>query len=278
MEQITERIREEARKLFEQDAVDLLIGYWPTGNQGVAGPCFVTDASQTAELIFDDSCTHNLATYLVGREGQLTSRFRPMNEMPRVALVARPATMRAIAGLIQENQFERDALVILGIVDGTPVGVEPDIQVGQIEEDAQERQRILDDIQSLQDLSDAERWERWEKEFAKCIRCYACRQVCPLCYCDQCIAEENQPQWIERSPSTENNRSWNIIRAFHLVGRCIDCGECDRVCPVDIPLSLLNTKMALEVQDAFNYVAGIDVEAPLPLISFQVSDPEGFIR
>ena len=278
MEEITARIREEAADLFGRDAIDLLIGYRSTGNSRGAGPCFVTDASQTGQLIYDESCTHNLARYLVGREGELTSRFRPTNERPRVAVVAHPGTMRAIVGLIQEHQFERDAVIILGIMDGTPVGVEPDVQVGQIAEDVQGKQETLDGIHELEELAGQERNAWWQDQFAKCIRCYACRQACPLCYCDQCIAEENQPQWIERSPSAENNRSWNIIRAFHLVGRCIGCGECERVCPMDIPLTLLNTKMAMEVGDAFHYVAGVDVEADLPLITFQVADPEGFIR
>ena len=35
---------------------------------------------------------------------------------------------------------------------------------------------------------------------------------------------------------------FHIIRAFHVAGRCTDCGECSRVCPQNIPLHLLNRK------------------------------------
>jgi formate hydrogenlyase subunit 6/NADH:ubiquinone oxidoreductase subunit I len=181
-------------------------------------------------------------------------------------------------GLIQERQIKREDVVILGIVDGTPVGIEPDVTVGRIEEDVEKEERIRARIQELDQMSPSERWAWWEREFAKCIRCYACRQACPFCYCERCIVDENQPQWIGRSPSTKNNRSWNVIRALHLVGRCIGCGECERVCPMDIPLSLINTRLASRVEEAFEYVAGRDVEASPALNAFQTGDPDAFIK
>jgi len=278
MQEITQRIREEARKLLQEKQVNLVIGYQRGWAEDVATPCFVTEESGVENLIFDEHCYHNLAKYLVGREGYLTSRFVAEEERPKVAIVATPATLRTIVGLIQEHQFKRDAVVILGILDGTPAGTAPDIEVGRIEEDADEQERIQAEIQRLEGLNASERQAWWEQQFAKCIRCYACRQVCPFCYCEQCIADENQPQWIGRSPSLQNNTSWNVIRAFHLVGRCTGCGECDRVCPVKIPLSVLNAKLAAEVKEAFDYVAGMDMEVVPTLNTFRDEDPEEFIK
>ena len=103
-----------------------------------------------------------------------------------------------------------------------------------------------------------ERWDFWSHHFDRCIRCFACRSVCPMCYCDECVvdsitfpvtpattAEEkaNRIRWIERSATRSENITYLMTRAMHLAGRCTDCGECERACPVNVPIRLLNNKM-----------------------------------
>ena len=278
MAEITENVRREARRLLEEGQVEVVIGYQAAWDGVQAVPCFVEEPGDVDRLIYGAQCTHNLAKYLVGREGRLTSRFRPTSEPVRVALVAHPAAMRTVVALLREYQFAREDVFILGITDGTAVGLEPDVVVGRIEERDRGQEQVRAQIAELAAMSLAERKAWWDREFAKCIRCYACRQICPLCYCEECIAEENQPQWIDRSPSLWGNVGWNLIRAYHLTGRCTDCGECDRVCPVQIPLRTINLYMVEQVQEAFGFVAGTDAEAEPALAAFQPTDSAGFIR
>jgi ferredoxin len=148
-------------------------------------------------------------------------------------------------------------------------------------------------LEKIETLSQEERWEFWKAELDKCIRCYACRSVCPMCYCDECVvdsinlavtadtsAEEKalRIKWIQRSTESSENFVYHLVRAIHLGGRCIDCGECERACPLDIPLRFLNKKLEKEAGELFGYEVGFDPTLPALISCFKDDDPEDFIR
>jgi formate dehydrogenase subunit beta len=138
-----------------------------------------------------------------------------------------------------------------------------------------------------------ERSDFWAGHFERCIRCYACRAICPMCYCDECVVDStssivgpttsaddkaNRICWIQRSAAPSESAMYHMVRAMHLAGRCSDCGECERVCPVNIPLRLLNNLLEHEALEAFGYAPGADPSQPSLISSFRDGDPNDFIR
>ena len=153
-----------------------------------------------------------------------------------------------------------------------------DVLLGELENLSPAANKVNEIMAKFDAMTTQERWSYWESQFEKCIKCYACRQACPMCYCDQCIVDKNMPQWIESSASTRGNFSWNIIRAFHQSGRCVGCGECDRVCPMDIPLSLLNMKIGMTARTEFNYMPCMNPDEPTLVGTYKFEDKEDFIK
>jgi formate dehydrogenase (coenzyme F420) beta subunit len=133
------------------------------------------------------------------------------------------------------------------------------------------------DVEKLDNMALAQREEFWKEEFTRCLRCYACRSACPLCYCDDCILERLSPKWVNRSVAYSENVVFHLARAYHLAGRCAGCGECERVCPVHLPLMLLNRKLERDVKELFAYTAGTDPQQKPLFSSFNPKDPDDFI-
>jgi formate dehydrogenase subunit beta len=341
---VVEEIRARAKELLESGKVRAVLGFRNGSSGAMAEPAFVSDAAAVDSLVWDPSCVHNLALYLVNEKKRQKHEREP-DKRP-LAIVAKGCDSRAITVLMQENHIARDEVVVLGVscessgvidprkldnalrgkaatavaFDGADVRattragettlaaadvladrclecnaayptVTDNLYGDKVDERAfKPRFAALD---ALNAKTDEERSAFWAGHFERCIRCYACRSVCPMCYCDECVVDStshvvdqkttaaekaNRVTWIQRSVTPSENAMYHMVRAMHLAGRCIDCAECERVCPVNIPLRLLNNSLEREALDMFEYVAGMDPTQASLISAFSDSDPNDFVR
>ena len=132
------------------------------------------------------------------------------------------------------------------------------------------------EVEKLEAMTPEERFAFFKAELSKCIRCNACRNVCPACSCRKCVFDSNKFDSAQKANADSfEEKMCHIIRAFHVAGRCTDCGECSRVCPEGIPLYLFNKKFIKDI-DAYygEYNAGENIEEEAPLTSFTFDDLE----
>lgn len=126
------------------------------------------------------------------------------------------------------------------------------------------------DFEQENDVADI---DQYMDEFSKCIKCYGCREACPLCFCTECSIESDSPLWVQKGilpPSP----MFHWVRLIHIVDSCTNCGQCEEVCPVEIPLAKIYHKLNRQLEEVFGYSTGMDAEEkpPLSIVNKQPSE------
>lgn len=290
-QKLTAQIQNTAKKILESSEADIFIGWGKGTLPNYTTPVFITSSKDVDKLIYNEYCLHNLSLYLTRSE---------FKKYKKKAILAKGCDIKSIIGLIQELQVKRSELIIVGVACEGVKSFYPwnknkgylkkcsdcdvhipkfaDYIIGDNVKEVTDEKLGDKDVDEILGLSYSERWQYWQSVLNKCIKCYACRSVCPLCYCNRCFVERTRPQWTDPSSHPKGILSYHIFRAFHLAGRCVECEECERVCPVDIPLMKLNRFLRRVVQENFSYKPGYNPDQLPPLTTFKFDDPQDFIK
>ena len=263
-------LKNRAAELLREKAVDLFIGYGQGSGDRIRA-IFLKNPEDTEKLVFNENCTQNLAVYLSKDE---------VKKSVRIGFIATNYALRAMMQLASEHQLSEDKVIALHVTHDNQLieftdfkSIEKHLEQAFTGLTDEERTRVTE----LNAMSTEDRWIFWQNEFSKCIKCYACRAACPMCYCHRCTTDCNAPQWIPVASHDQGNLDWHLMRAMHLAGRCVNCGECARACPMDIPLNLLTYCLIDDFKKDFNFVAGMKSDGLYALSTYRPDDKENFI-
>jgi formate dehydrogenase subunit beta len=105
-----------------------------------------------------------------------------------------------------------------------------------------------------------ERLQAIMKDTSRCIRCYACVENCPICYCTECSTKK---PYLVPSGDVPPGFMFHLIRFTHVADSCINCGQCEELCPAEIDNAKLMHMVQNDVQAMFGYVPGVDMTLPI---------------
>ncbi len=276
---------------------------------------FETEEEIDAKFVYDDFCSANLSKYMIKesrKEGKVLVFLKPCDSYSFNQLLKEHRILRDkvyIIGIPSYGKADVDKIKAKGIQGITGIRSEgPNFIVNTIYGDEtvtkmdvmedrclvckSKKHMVYDEligeegdvmptkrfaqVEALEAMTSEERFEFWRNELSKCIRCNACRNVCPACSCEKCVFD-NAASGVENkaAASSFEENMFHIIRAFHVAGRCTDCGECSRVCPQNIPLHLLNRKFIKDINELYgDFQAGEEAEGRTPLTSYTKEDCE----
>jgi formate dehydrogenase subunit beta len=119
----------------------------------------------------------------------------------------------------------------------------------------------------------------FSQDFAKCILCKNCKDMCPVCYCIDCLfnGDDYLPKGdallnkIFRAGSTDlpqGKELFHLVRMFHVSQTCVGCGACEEACPQAIPLTRYFKGISERLQGLFSYHAGRSLDETMPYVTF----------
>ncbi|MDN7023925.1 formate dehydrogenase [Methanoculleus sp. FWC-SCC1] len=92
-------------------------------------------------------------------------------------------------------------------------------------------------------------WGTIERETARCIKCYSCIENCPVCFPASEDLKGNSR--MVTTGEIPPNPMFHLRRFAHISDSCVNCGQCEELCPMDIPLALFSHAIRSEGDAAF---------------------------
>ncbi|MFC1577435.1 4Fe-4S binding protein [Thermodesulfobacteriota bacterium] len=267
-------MKDTIKQWLNEGIVDLFIGYKKVMEHPLPH-CFTkANIEEVDDLIIGPSryALEKIATHISALKPDI-----------KIGMLARDCNQRALSVLYIWNQLNPENVRTLN-VNCCPSNLSKHGDCSYLEPETPGVNKQLVGMDNTVDPRDIEgfdqpqRLSRWMYEFQKCIKCYGCRNICPVCFCQECSLEH--PELVGTGALPPEVPIFHLVRAVHMAGRCIDCGLCEDACPVDIPLRLLYRKVNEIVRNVFDYETGsCDNQPPFSILGDKATlEPKPLMR
>ncbi len=309
MQKLELAMLEKAKNLLSSGEVNRVLG-WKKGEMGYdVEPAVFATEQDLENFVYNPFCGANLSKYLVQeskKEGKILVFLKPCDSYSFNQLIKEHRINKdkiytvgvECQGKIDNNKLKENGIEIVESfseeVDKVTVNgkefTKDQIVLGKcsvcekkllsydevisFNDKRQPSKDRFEMVKKLEAMTADERYAFWKEQLSNCIRCNACRNVCPACTCTKCVFDNDNSGIASKANSDSfEEKMFHIIRAFHVAGRCTDCGECSRVCPQHIPLHLLNRKFISDIDRLYGtYQAGEDTDSKGPLTDYSKQD------
>ncbi|OPY42761.1 MAG: Formate dehydrogenase subunit beta [Methanoregulaceae archaeon PtaU1.Bin222] len=96
-----------------------------------------------------------------------------------------------------------------------------------------------------------------QRETSRCIKCFSCIENCPVC---SPSAEKLKGKlYMVKPGEVPPNPMFHMRRFAHISDSCINCGQCEELCAMDIPLAKFSHAIRVEADSAFEPKLGKSV-------------------
>ena len=92
-------------------------------------------------------------------------------------------------------------------------------------------------------------WSIIDKETSRCVKCYSCIEKCPVCTATAFKGRDES--MMVRRGKLPADPMFHLRRFAHISDSCINCGQCEELCPMEIPLALFSHAIRVEADNAF---------------------------
>jgi len=283
MQEIMNRIKTRAIELLADGSVSRVIGWEKGESEADWSPALFESVEEMEGFVYGEYAGANLSKYCL--------KFNKLEG--KTLVVLKPCDTLSFNQLLHEHRIDRDRFYIIGagckgmkdenglLLKCAACKGKDFIVADEIIDDEACREPVgtadrMAEVEALENMTAEERFNFWRDQLSRCIRCNACRNVCPACSCIKCVFDNPDSGVQSKAPVTSFEEDmFHIIRAYHVAGRCTDCGECTRVCPQGIPLHLLNRKFIKDMNELYgDYQAGEGESERTPLTSYTKEDVE----